>query len=410
MARSSRLIEYIIAAGLAVAALVISPIGIEFAAGRSDLSFRVNVISLTCDVFLIAVIAAVLAQGRLRRVCFHAVAWIFPFVLLAGIEAFALGIRLADRVAPLEDTSLLIRKTPWSGHLLSDASWYWAPGRFRLYREWQGGGIAFNALGLRTAMPKPKAPGEWRIAVSGGSAVWGWRVADADTIPEQLQDVLRRAGRSNITVYNFGIGGATLAEEVALLKHFRDTYALDQVLFYTGGNDVISTYLGVISKRSGPWIGNTASFELIKMAVRLQAMWNEPSPQILQWLDDEMLPAALKNNTLRQSIAEADDYCSTAKLRCDFILQPMMYERKSHTGAEANMAKTLARIYPRIDVLSARMYSDAMKSGPAGRMYHFADIFDQTEQPFFLDQVHLNEAGNRIAAEHVARIISARLP
>lgn len=405
MARSSRLIEYIIAAGLAVAALVISPIGIEFAAGRSDLSFRVNVISLTCDVFLIAVIAAVLAQGRLRRVCFHVIAWIFPLVVLAGVEAIALSIRLADRIAPLEDTSLLIRKTPWPGHLLSDASWYWAPGGFRLYRPWQGGGIAFNALGLRTTMPKPKAPGEWRIAVSGGSAVWGWRIADADTIPEQLQDVLRRAGRGNITVYNFGIGGATLKEEVALLKHFRDAYALDQVLFYTGGNDVIAAYLGAISKRSGPWIGNTASFELIKVAARLQAMWNEPSPQVLQWLDTEMLPAAAKNNTLQQAIAEADDYCRMTKLHCDFVLQPMMYQRKSRTGAEAGMAKTLARIYPRMDALTARLFGDAMKSGPAGRMHDFAHIFDRTEQPFFLDFVHLNEAGNRIAAEQIAPIV-----
>ncbi|MCZ7392809.1 MAG: hypothetical protein O8C56_05695, partial [Candidatus Methanoperedens sp.] len=44
-----------------------------------------------------------------------------------------------------------------------------------------------NALGLRAPPPTPKAAGEWRIAVTGGSAVWGWRVLDADTIPVRLQ-------------------------------------------------------------------------------------------------------------------------------------------------------------------------------------------------------------------------------
>jgi len=405
MVQKGRSVEYIIAASIALAAFLISPLGIELAAGRSDLSFRVNVISLTCVLFLLALVAAVLTRGRLRRVCFHALAWILPFVVLAGIEAVALSIHLADRIAPLEDTSLLVRKTPWPGHLLSDASWYWAPGGFRLYREWHSNDIAFNALGLRTAMPTPKAPGEWRIAVSGGSAVWGWRIADADTIPAQLWDVLRRAGRSNVTVYNFGIGGASLKEEVALLKHFRDTYALDQVLFYTGGNDVIATYIGAANKRAGPLAGNAATFELVKVAMRLRAMWNEPSAQVLQWLDDKMLPAALKDDTLRPAIAEADSYCSTSKLRCDFVLQPMMYERKSHSGAEARMMQTLARVYPRIDVLTARIFADAMQAGPAGRMHDFAHIFDGTEQPFFLDFVHLNEAGNRIAAEQAAPIV-----
>jgi lysophospholipase L1-like esterase len=410
MTRSSRRFDYILAAGFAVVAFVISPLGIELITGRPELSFRVNVISLTFTVFLLVIAAAVLAQGRLRRVFFYAIAWTFPLAALAGMEAVAVSIRLADVVAPLEDTSLLANKKPWPTHLLTDASYYTTPEGFVLYHPWQGDGIAFNALGLRTAMPTPKRPGEWRIAVTGGSAAWGWFVRDADTIPVRLQEILRRAGHNNVTVYNFGIGGATLKQELALLKHFRDAYALDQVLFYTGGNDAILSYIGSTNRRFGPWAGTTVSFELIKAAVRLQAMWSEPSPQMLQWLDEKVLPPALKNNTLRKGIADADAYCRASKLLCDFALQPMMFARKTHTGAEARMQKTLARVYPRIDVLTARMYRDALAAGPAGHVFDLSHIFDQTAQPFFLDHVHLNEAGNRIAAEQVAPIVSARLP
>lgn len=92
------------------------------------------------------------------------------------------------------------------------------------------------------------------------------------------------------------------------------------------------------------------------------------------------MPRALKVNTLRKGIAEA------------------------------RMQQTLARVYPRIDVLTARMYRDALAAGPAGHIFDLSHIFDQTAQPFILDHVHLNEAGNRIAAEQAAPIVSARLP
>ncbi len=313
MARTGRLIEYFVAAGLGVAAFVISPVGVKLFTGRADLTFRVNIVSIACDLFLIAVIAAIMARGRLRRICFHAVAWTFPFAALAAIEAVSLSIRLADRIAPLEDTSVLTHKGSWPAHLMSDARAYTDNTGLRLYRAWQGDGVTLNKLGLRTRMPTPKAPGEWRIAVTGGSAVWGGRVVDADTIPSQLENALHRAGHGNVTVYNFGNEGATLRRELELLKRFHGIYSIDQVLFYSGANNVTNAYINATSKRSGPWVANAMTFELIKAAVRLQAMHSEPSAQMLQWLDNVALPEALKRNTLNQSIVSADQYCRASQ-------------------------------------------------------------------------------------------------
>ncbi len=408
--RTDRLTEYSIAAALAVVVLIVSPLGIEFMTGRPELSFRVNVVSLVCVVFLVTLIAAVLAQGRLRQICFYAVALVFPFTLLAGLEGIALKVRLADIVAPLEDTSLLENKTPWPTYLLSDASYYQTPDGLLLYHEWHGNGISFNKLGLRAPMPTPKAPGEWRIAVTGGSAAWGWYVRDADTIPARLQEVLRRQGHANVTVYNFGIGGATLARELQLLQRYRDIYALDQVLFYTGGNDAYLSYIGSTEAGRPAWLGRLGQLELMKTTMRLQAIWSTPTPQMLRHLDDEVLPLALKNNSLRAGVVATDEYCRASNLVCDFVLQPMMFERKTHSGSEAVMASTLARIYPRLDTLTARMFGEALAAGPAGHIFDFAHIFDGKAEPFFLDFVHLNEAGNRIAAERVAPIVAARLP
>lgn len=410
MKAPSRLGDYILAAALAVVALVASPPGIESITGRTDLSFRVTLISLCFTVFLALLTAAVLAQRKLRRILFYVLACAFPLAVLSALEAVAVSVHLADIVAPLEDTSLLANKAPWPKHLLSNSSYYTTAEGFVLYRPWQGGGVSFNALGLRTAMPMPKTPGEWRVAVTGGSAAWGWQVVDADTIPVRLQESLRRDGHANVTVYNFAIGGATLKQELALLKHFRDAYAIDQVLFYTGGNDAYLSYLDATNTGRAAWIGSISVLETVKTAARLQAMWSEPSPQMLRHLDDDVLPAALRKNSLREGIAAAADYCRAANLRCDFVLQPMMFERKSHSGAEAAMARTLARVYPRLDVFTARMFGEALASGPAGHTFDLAHIFDGASQPYFLDFVHLTEAGNRIVAEHVAKIVAARLP
>lgn len=409
MVRSGRLIEYFVAAGFAVAAFIISPFGIKLFAGRADLSFRVNVISVTVAIFLIALVAAILARGQQRRLCLYAVAWTFPFAVLAGLEAVALYVRLADRIAPLEDTSILTNRGAWPGYLMSDARYYVDADGLRLYRAWQDQGVAINALGLRTALPTPKAPGEWRIAVTGGSAVWGWRVVDANTIPALLQDALHRSGRTNVTVYNFGIEGVTLKRELALLQHFRNTYAIDQVLFYTGANDVTDAYIAATSRRAGPWVGNAITFELIKIATRLQAMLGNPSPQLLQWLDNVALPTALKNNTLRESLVSADQYCRAVKLRCDFALQPMLFGRKAHSGTEIGLVRTFARVYPRIDVLYKGMYREALAAGPAGHIFDLSNIFDDTSQPFFIDQTHINEAGNRLATEHLVPIVERGL-
>jgi len=408
--RLGRRSDYVVAAVLALLAAAVSPPGVAFITGRLGLSFRVTIVCLAIDAFLIVMIAGVLTQGRWRRICFHVLAWMFPLAVLAGLEAIADRTRFADIVVPLEDTSLLANKTPWPIYLLSESSYYTTPEGFVLYRPWNGNGISFNALGLRTTMPSPKAPGEWRVAITGGSAAWGWRVFDADTIPVLTENILRRAGHGNVTVYNFGIGGASLRQELALLTHFRDIYAIDQVVFYTGGNDALASYIGATNSHYGPWLGLTTSFELIKTMTRLQAVWNERSPETLRWLDSEVVPAALKNNTLRDGIAAADAYCRSSNLRCDFVLQPMMTRRQTHSGSEARMRERLARIFPRFNVLTSSMYGAALVSGPPGHIFDMSGIFDQMPQPFFLDYVHLNEAGNRLAAENLAPIVAARLP
>ena len=83
----------------------------------------------------------------------------------------------------------------------------------------------------------------------------GYWLVDLDTIPVRLQQNLWRNARVKTSVYNFGIEGATISAELALLKQFKDVYSIDQVVFLTGGNDVCALRLSITTMSSGLRLG-----------------------------------------------------------------------------------------------------------------------------------------------------------
>src|SRR5262249_3382938 len=157
--------------------------------------------SLVIDALFILFIGALLTRGRLRRAFFWFILLLFPLAIVCGLEAFAQVIRFADTVAPLADMSVFTGRDRFPGYFRSDLHWI-TPEQSGvvLYRRWEGEGITSNALGLRTALPCLKRPGEWRVAITGGSTAWGHEVLDSDTIPAQLENILRRSGHGNMSV------------------------------------------------------------------------------------------------------------------------------------------------------------------------------------------------------------------
>jgi hypothetical protein len=409
MRSSGRYVEWAFAAGLVALAVLISPIGIRLATGRLDLSPRINAVSLIFDAVLLVFAAAIVTRGHARRVLFHLLLWGSPLVLLAMLESGAIALNLAQRIAPIEDLSLLANRS-WPAHLMS-------LGRritiddVVLYRPWQSDGISINELGLRTPPPSPKPPGEWRIAVSGASAAFGWRVLDADTIPVQLEQALHRRGHANVRVYNFAIDAMLVENEVAVLQRFRERYAIDQVVFYSGANDANYAYLRIATPMEGDLGGvlsGVNAFELIKVAGRLQAKWLGPPSDLLAEFDNRILPELTRHNTLKDSLLAANDYCRGLKLRCDVILQPILLARSRPRGPEVALVRSLEELYPRYREAFATMYRSALGTGLP--IHDRSDMFAQSVEPYFFDVAHINEAGNRYAAERIAEIVTRGIP
>jgi lysophospholipase L1-like esterase len=402
--RNNRILDYAVAALLIALAFALSPLGLFLTKGYSGLTLRAVVMTLALDVFLLVWIGAILTQGRRRRFFFHLIVWTFPLVLLVGLEALAHAVRLADRIMPITDNSVLRGQGRTLDYFLGDDRTVPADPGWRLYRPRDADGIFINELGLRTAAPTPKSPGEWRVAISGGSTVWGWRVLDADTIPENIQRLLPPTAR-NITVYNFGIEGATLEAELLTLKRFREIYAIDEVLFYTGSNDVLKVYWEATTGRPEFDKFIASGFELAKAARRLNALLQGVNSSYLAKFGSDRLPGILQNNPLRRGVAAAEDYCRSAELDCVFALQPTLVTRKNHPAGEARLAKTYDILFPTMALLTQQMYRDAMAAGPSGRMYDLTGVFDDRASAFFTDHIHVNEDGNRVVAEALVPIL-----
>ena len=310
----SRATEISIGIGLAGIALAVSPVGLRFATGRLDFNLRIEVLSLTLAVFLLIWSGAFVSYGRARRAFFFLIAWSFPLALLAAIEAGAVALRLSDWIVPTEDKSILTTE-PLPPYLMSAARFTRQDGVL-LYKPWRGNGIVINEDGLRTKSPIPKRLGEWRVAVTGGSAVWGAHVRDVDTIPVQLQQLLDQNGYSNISVYNFGIQGVGIASELALLRRFSELYSIDQVIFYTGGNDATRSYLEAMTPpgtHPPSLFAGSNPFELIKVIRALQAKFIKPSAGLLAHIDAEVLPNLRQNNSLIIGMDRSQNVLPTAK-------------------------------------------------------------------------------------------------
>jgi lysophospholipase L1-like esterase len=404
MIRTNRVLDCVVAVMLSAVVFAYSPLGLLVTKGYAGLNLRSVVMTLALDVFLLVWIGAILTQGRRRRFFFHLIVWTFPLVVLDGLEALAHSVRLAEQILPIADNSVLRAKGRTLDYFLGDTRTVPADPGWRLYRPHNADGILINELGLRTAAPTAKSPGEWRVAISGGSTVWGWRVLDADTIPANIQSLLPHTAR-NITVYNFGIEGATLEAELLTLKRFREIYALDEVVFYTGSNDVLKAYWGATTGRKEFDNFIASGFELGKAARRVNALLQGPNSSYLAKFESDILPGILQNNPLRRGVVAAEDYCRSAELDCVFALQPTLVTRKNHPAGEARLAKTYDILFPGMALLTRQMYRDAMAAGPDGRMYDLTGVFDQQTRAFFTDHIHVNEDGNRVVAEALLPIL-----
>lgn len=183
-----------------------------------------------------------------RRIIFSAVACVLTIGLVEGIlwlaglpTWFRLQLQTAEISTPLRAASETLRQhvaSPGRARAVEGRS-YW------LYTQVQIPGLSVNSLGFRGSEPSAREPGEVRVAMLGGSSVYGWLVPDDMTVPALLERELSHRLRLPVTVFNLGVEGLRFQQEVELAEDLLPLLDVDVVVTLHGVNDAVHDLSGL---------------------------------------------------------------------------------------------------------------------------------------------------------------------
>ncbi|MFN0205839.1 MAG: SGNH/GDSL hydrolase family protein [Planctomycetota bacterium] len=96
-----------------------------------------------------------------------------------------------------------------------------------------------NFRGYRGRLAGPKTPNEYRILCVGDSVMYGDMLGESDTLPAQLEEILKsKVTTKKVTVINGGVLAYTSAETLVSMALRGIDMRPDAVIFYEGPNDV----------------------------------------------------------------------------------------------------------------------------------------------------------------------------
>jgi len=294
--------------------------------------------------------------------------------------------------------------------------------------------IRLNEFGFRIGqeLARRKPPGEIRVFVLGGSAVFHGSPL-SNTIPGHLEELLRKNGTTQARVYNLGVVSYVSGQELALLVHTLVDYSPDLVIVYDGCNDVAQPFH--LDPRPGyPFNFAVAEEGLLRMhgAVTLRscvypvALRSRLLRLILhRSLDLTMVPiqeirrevrfksAEWETNIVRSYLSNLDKMCVLAEA-FDFqlllALQPTVHFKTTRSDAEraacgsAEFSEYVKRQYSKLRT-AYRQRQDTALHAPRCHFVDMSDVFADYPEDAFWDFVHVDNPGNR----HVARALHNHL-
>jgi lysophospholipase L1-like esterase len=274
----------------------------------------------------------------------------------------------------------------------ADPELFWSP-RPGFRGAFLGHPLSINTLGLRgPEVVQPKPTGRRRIACFGDSITFGYGVGDEETYAALLG---RRLDGAGAEVVNAGVTGYTTHQVRLLLRRLAPALQLDVATFLVGWNDASRrpvddrTYARRI-QASAALDGLARHLHLYRAAKSLylrsmmrhaEREWDTPPAQ-------ERVPADQYRENLRAMVAE----CQARGVQPVFLALPRR-RRPGETPPVPAQAAVLAET-------------------AAGLRVPLVDLGDlgvqapvESNEAYFIDNLHLSVAGHRYLAERLARVI-----
>lgn len=289
--------------------------------------------------------------------------------------------------------------------------------------------LSVNGLGFRGSMPPRRKLDEFRVAVFGGSSVYGWLVADDQTLPACLENELRRhLGDRPVTVINLGVEGYRFQQEVELAELMWPALDADLLLFVHGANDVTTTlrHGWTVDK---PWGATSvmpplvANYDKPGVAGRLRSLLKYSRTATIPLLGALRFRAGSDGTALGQPLptdllSEANEMVKgwerlferTAALAevsgvsVVTVMQPTLSVKRPLSRYERARLLRTEKGDPGIGPLSVAFSKMVEATGSQGvPIIDLTEIFSGNQQTVFQDWVHLTAEGNRILAKALAK-------
>lgn len=301
----------------------------------------------------------------------------------------------------------------------------WVPFVYWRHEPFEGQYINVITDGLRKTWQKKEKKVDkreiYRIFVFGGSAIWGFGCRDDFTIPSQLSKMLANNEKARVEITNFGeLGYVSTQEVIALILELKKGNIPDLVVFYDGANDAFSafqnTQAGIpqneINRAEGLSLVNDKSFR--DNYSRKNLLESITTYKLAKSFNQKLFKENCKENYLpsEELLNEAvDAYTSNIELvdklgseygfKALFYWQPLIsYKRKLSPEEELQKNRQL----PGNNLFSEMLYSKISYSEKLKKNNNFHDLsklFQDYLEPYFLDNCHLNEQGNKIISEQI---------
>ncbi|HOI74015.1 MAG TPA: SGNH/GDSL hydrolase family protein [Syntrophales bacterium] len=296
------------------------------------------------------------------------------------------------------------------------------PEPFIMFKGKPGGG--HNDLGYRGKSPTQARPGSYRIFFLGGSTAYDGEPPIAELVEQRFHEM----GAKNVEVFNFGVVSSNSGMELARVVHEILDYKPDYVIFFNGGNDLISPLgwdprpgypFNFMAYEKNPLMETRRQYSLAKSIALGSNLFRIAAgryPSLNEWLLGQKVlrkKSGFETAPWKEKIAtaylgnamKAQTALSGADARFAVFFQPLIYY-KDHLGAkEKPLCAEQGRAY--YEETRAMIRSMRQERFPSLNFFDVSDIYDTERGDVFTDIIHTTQEGRTAMAVTICDRIAA---
>jgi len=271
--------------------------------------------------------------------------------------------------------------------------------------------ININSDGFRGPEIIKEKGDTYRIFFLGGSTAFGsGATADDNTIPGYLQKKILDYGFSKkVEVINAGISGYNSIEEKYLIENYLLNFEPDLLIIYDGWNDVTQTKgLIEIFDDKGNTLGikkiqekdtkpfKFKNFPQYRTPFVINQIFFNPELYLMPTSFDELNVSSWKDRWIHICKLGKNEGFSTI-----VSVQPILgsSERTFHYKGVASLSVLSAHISGHLETLEGLANSLPELDEYCARTVDLRNVFDNVEEPIYLDTGHTTDFGNEIIAQ-----------